>query len=99
MWNGLLTAEHRRTRSGRGRRPRGVRSQTARLHLRRRTMTKVLEKSPPGNTHESNGTASQHPAEPPRRILIVEDNDQARHKLQQLLQVDPQFEVDATGDG
>ena len=35
----------------------------------------------------------------PRRILIVEDNDQARQKLQQLLTADPKLIVDAVSNG
>jgi DNA-binding NtrC family response regulator len=35
----------------------------------------------------------------PRRILIVEDNDQARKQLQELLQFDPGLQVDSTSDG
>lgn len=34
-----------------------------------------------------------------RRILIVEDNDLAREKLQQLLQSDPRLQVDVVSDG
>jgi DNA-binding NtrC family response regulator len=34
-----------------------------------------------------------------RRALIVEDDDKARHSLQQLLQADPDLRVDATKDG
>jgi DNA-binding NtrC family response regulator len=52
-------------------------------------------------------TVSPPAAEAPRanptrlstRILVVEDNDLARKQLQQLLQVNPQFQVDAVGDG
>src|SRR5262245_53551130 len=36
---------------------------------------------------------------PPRRVLIVEDDDSARQKLQHLLQTDPHLQVDATKDG
>src|SRR5439155_10488833 len=35
----------------------------------------------------------------PRRVLIVEDEDAARQKLQHLLQTDPGLQVDATKDG
>ena len=34
-----------------------------------------------------------------RRILVVEDNAQARKQLQQLLQMDPQLQIDAANDG
>src|SRR5581483_5305556 len=34
-----------------------------------------------------------------KRILIVEDNEAARKQLQQVLQTDPHFEVESTGDG
>jgi DNA-binding NtrC family response regulator len=35
----------------------------------------------------------------PRRILIVEDNELARRQLQQLLQLDPDLQVETTADG
>jgi two-component system response regulator AtoC len=38
-------------------------------------------------------------AQRPTRILVVEDNDLARKQLQQLLQANPQLEVEAVGDG
>jgi len=34
-----------------------------------------------------------------RRILVVEDDTQTRQQLRQLLEHDPSFQVDATGDG
>lgn len=43
--------------------------------------------------------ASPEAAVAPKRILIVEDNDLARRQLHQLLQADPQFEIDSTCDG
>ncbi len=64
-------------------------------------MTKVLERPTPINNHTTNGDGMASPKPDPalRRILIAEDNDQARQKLQQLLQVDPQYEVHTTSDG
>lgn len=44
----------------------------------------------------ANGTGEESP--PTRRVLIVEDNQLAREQLARLLQADPQFQVDATGD-
>ncbi len=35
----------------------------------------------------------------PRRVLLVEDDESARQKLQQLLQTDPNLKVDTTKDG
>jgi DNA-binding NtrC family response regulator len=61
-------------------------------------MTKVLEKHSHETAHAVNGQSQPVPAVV-RRVLIVEDNDTARKQLQQLLQVDPQFEVHTTGDG
>jgi two-component system response regulator AtoC len=36
---------------------------------------------------------------PPRGVLIVEDEEKSRNKLQELLQVDPELRVDTTKDG
>src|SRR5437764_468604 len=61
-------------------------------------MTRLLEKHSQDNGQVVNGQPQRSPTAV-RRILLAEDNDMARRQLQQLLQVDPQFEVDATGDG
>ena len=39
------------------------------------------------------------PERPPRRVLVVEDNELARRELQKLLQADSQLQVDVTTDG
>jgi DNA-binding NtrC family response regulator len=43
--------------------------------------------------------APAEPPLPPRGVLIVEDEENARNKLQALLQSDPSIRVDATRDG
>lgn len=57
----------------------------------------LLEEPPVLAAPERQSPSEPAPA-PMRRILIVEDNDLARQQLKKLLQVDPQFQVDATGD-
>src|SRR5262249_39629902 len=57
-----------------------------------------------GNNAQANHRATpaaplKETALPPRRILIVEDNDLARQQLQQLLQLNPELQVDTTADG
>jgi DNA-binding NtrC family response regulator len=52
--------------------------------------------------HSATAHASETVQSPPARatrILVVEDNDLARKQLQQLLQANPQFKVDAAADG
>jgi DNA-binding NtrC family response regulator len=56
---------------------------------------------PRKDTVESNGTpvAPDETALPPRGVLIVEDEEGARNKLQALLQTDAGLRVDTTKDG
>jgi DNA-binding NtrC family response regulator len=57
-------------------------------------MRKDAADTPSAPSPAGNGEAA-----PARRVLIVEDEDNARQKLQQLLQTDPDLRVDATKDG
>src|SRR5262249_59029432 len=60
-----------------------------------------LKEPPPTNSHHE--VTQVVPAEPftlpPRRLLIVEDNDAGRRQLQKLLQEEPDLQVESTDDG
>src|SRR5262245_36287515 len=62
-------------------------------------MTRNSLKEPPIGQETAGPAPTEVPALPPRRVLIVEDNDLARRQLQHLLQEDSQLRVDATDDG
>jgi DNA-binding NtrC family response regulator len=51
-----------------------------------------------GNAHAT-AASPDKPTNMQRRVLLVEDNDLARHQLQQLLQTDQSLQVDARKDG
>src|SRR5262245_8524975 len=52
---------------------------------------------------ENNGQVTAHPRKEqppiPRRVLLVEDDEDARDKLQRLLQSDQNLQIDAVEDG
>jgi DNA-binding NtrC family response regulator len=54
------------------------------------------EQTNPSLTPVTPGANHVHP---PRRILLVEDDEQAREQLQRLLQTEPDVQVDVVGDG
>ena len=62
-------------------------------------MTRNLEATPPANDHSTPAALATEAPPLPRRILIVEDNELARRQLQQVMQIDPELQVDVTGDG
>lgn len=62
-------------------------------------MQAVLEETPAVDAKQvTPSSLAENICPGPRRILIVEDNELAREQLAKLLQADPQYEVEATGD-
>src|SRR5689334_12141280 len=64
-----------------------------RRHLMSAAHTKVEENNSPAADPKT------EPVEPPRRLLLVEDDEYAREQLQKLLRADSRLEVTAFGDG
>src|SRR5262249_25932921 len=62
-------------------------------------MAHSLPKSFPGNPSNTGNDSSKEPVPMSRRILIVEDNDLTRHQLQELLQTEPNVQVETANDG
>jgi DNA-binding NtrC family response regulator len=62
-------------------------------------MDATLQTNGQANHPSPEAALAEETASRPRRILIVEDNELARQKLQELLQTDPRLQVDATSDG
>src|SRR5437868_5831155 len=80
-------------------RSQGLGSFPGRALQRRSAMTPTLS----NGAHEHHSTRAAAPVKEAsshlRRLLIVEDNDQARRQLQRLLQQDPQLAVESVPDG
>jgi DNA-binding NtrC family response regulator len=62
-------------------------------------MARTLLKNPNPHSACTQGITSAEVLSMQRRILIVDDNDQTRKTLRQLLEADPQLKVDITHDG
>src|SRR5436190_23109545 len=64
------------------------------LQFRRRHQMKVES-----NGHATAPVRKEQSPPMPRRILLVDDDEDARDKLRRLLQIDPHLQIDAVSDG
>jgi DNA-binding NtrC family response regulator len=59
----------------------------------------TMTRSQPGEGVETDKGSSPESFPMPRRILIVEDDERQRHRLQQLLEAEAQYQVEAVANG
>jgi DNA-binding NtrC family response regulator len=64
-----------------------------------RAMARTLQTTTPTATVDSRLTSAEKGKIMRRRVLIAEDNEMTRQQLKQLLEADPQLQVETTGDG